>query len=147
MGLSEFAIAVGLGVLGCGGVYRFMRDESKAIAMFDKRNDIKVFYESLKKAPIKNKLSYALFSSRYVKKYIRGHPTPENLAEEVNSNSEGDSLMEALKRAEDKRAIGLMYPEEHESRHWTEEDFKKAEKILKKQGVSQEAIDDLNKPW
>jgi hypothetical protein len=147
MGLSEFAIAVGLGVLGCGGVYRFMRDESKAIAMFDKRNDIEVFYKSLKKAPAKNKLSYALFSSRYVKNYIRDHPMPENLAEEVNSNSKGDSLMEALERAEDRRAVGLMYPDKHQSTPWTEKDFKKAEKILKKQGVSQEAIDDLNKPW
>jgi hypothetical protein len=77
MGVVEFAIAVGLGIAGCGGVYYYIRDETRADALFDKRNDREIFYESIRKAPVKNRLSYALFSSHYAKNYIKNHPIPE----------------------------------------------------------------------
>jgi hypothetical protein len=77
MGIAESAVAVGLTAMSVGGIYYYLTDEARVDALFDKRNDREVFYESLKKAPIKERLSYALFSSRYAKNYIKNHPLPE----------------------------------------------------------------------
>ena len=47
--------------------------------------------------------------------------------------------------AEDRRAMGLFYPDaNYERPPWTEEDFKKAEEVLKKKGYGK-TLEDLKK--
>jgi hypothetical protein len=77
MGVAEFAVAVGLGLAGCGGVYYYMRGDARADALFDKRNDREAFYENLKSDSAKGRFSYALLPVRYAKKYIKNHPLPD----------------------------------------------------------------------
>lgn len=58
------------------------------------------------------------------------------------------SLKEAIAHCEDMRAMNMLYPDRNNDKQpWTEKDYKKAEEVLKKMGVSQEVIDELNKPW
>ena len=58
------------------------------------------------------------------------------------------SLKEALSIVEDGRTMKMRYPDEnHGKKPWTEEIYKKAEKVLKKKGFSQKVLDEINKPW
>ena len=77
MGIAEFAVAMGLSLAGCGGVYYYMRGDTRADALFDERNDREAFYESLKNDSKKGRLSYALLPVRYAKRYIKNHPLPD----------------------------------------------------------------------
>jgi len=54
-------------VAGLYGLYYQMTDEWRAMDMVEKRPDGNVFYENLKKAPVKERLHYALWSTHYVK--------------------------------------------------------------------------------
>ncbi len=59
----------------------------------------------------------------------------------------GYSLKEAMEHQEDLRAIRMQNPGYRENVPWTKEDYKKHEEVLRKMGVSKEAIDELKEPW
>ena len=62
-----FTAFMALATLAELGVYCYMRDGDRAEFMIEERPDRDAFREHLKKAPIKEKLHYALRATHYVK--------------------------------------------------------------------------------
>ena len=86
-----------------------------------------------------------LAEKEYPRSYLYKSPKEINELKKILRKAEEDGLMEAIKKEEDKRAAGLLYPGNEEPTPFTDSDYKIANKVLKKKGVSQKTLDELNK--